>query len=166
MGRSFLHLFQPSQQQGTRQGSHLCHPDSPNWCAVGVDGQGPFLNFSATPGGVLPPVIYTYRPRGLVANTVAQFGDGGIHAVDLFRSLFERWARTGMPGAGGTIFQPGPPVLNHWKKLCFFGGAVVIPMEVEIGSIMPGIAGGMPGLQIVVDATGSFEDYQFMFDPQ
>jgi hypothetical protein len=143
----------------------LCHPEVANQCAVGVDAQGPFLNFTAQPGNTGPIMMFTYRPRGIQANTPAQFGDGGIHAVDMFRALFERWARSSP--VAQYMFIGGPPLADHWSKICHYGSPPpVLPMHVEIGSVMMGVGGGYPTLTFAVDPTGSFEDYQFNFDPQ
>ena len=154
------HMIQPTL---------LCSPTGPTYCKMGIDATGPYFAFLAYvptigPGGTL----FTYRPRGLVPNAVAQFGDGGINATELFRKLYERFAR--MMAGGGNIFVPGPAAFDHWNLPCP-GFAVPLPtlqMVVEIESVMKAPVGGagQPSLLIVCDNTFTFEDYEFLWDPK
>lgn len=144
-------------------------PNVSDLVELGTDATGPYYGIWYMPLGFANPVLLCYRPRGLVANTVAQFGDGGIQAVELFRKYYERWRRAQtVPGGPPAIFNPTPLQFDHWWPACIFcgpnGGPNTCPIMQMVITAEEWAIG--PYVRILCDPlTWVFEDYNFEYKP-
>ncbi len=132
---------------------------------IGIDGTGPYLAFwvEVNPGA---QSLYTYRPRGQTANSVAHTGDGAIAAVEHFRKLYERWLRNQGTGLSGGVGHLGSAYGDFWRPACQIppvGPASYqeIPAAITAEEWMRGLT-----FFVVLDpATNCFEDYNFEYMP-
>jgi hypothetical protein len=153
-------------------------PGTTDMVHLGIDGTGPYFGIWYKPLGFANPVLLSYRPRGLMANTVAQFGDGGIHAVELFRKYYERWrrAQTNVGAANGVFVPTGTfggvtyPGLqyDHWWPACIFcgpnGGLFTCPIIQMVITAEEWALGQW--IQVMCEpVTFCFEDYDIPYKP-
>lgn len=141
-------------------------PNFTNRAHIGCDVNGPYYVFYIKQGQHTNPVMLTYRPAGMQANSVAQFGDGAIHAVELFRKYYERWHRGATTVAGGNgIMLPGPANNNFWFPSCMLLPIPpALPTRIEMTITAEEWAIAPYLVQVTYDpATGCFEDYDFEY---
>ena len=132
---------------------------------TGIDATSPFFMFDIDSGGTR--VTYTYRPRADDCGScnVRYFGDGGIDAVEDFRTLYERWKRSTHP----VVFAPYPACANvvsmGGSNSC--QGPCLTPVTFTPRDFMTsarGVGTGGADLYLVVDpTTNTFEDYKFEY---
>jgi hypothetical protein len=158
---------------------------APGWgteARMGIDSAGPYYQFKTFPPGGGAAATQIYRPQGQVANTPAQWGEGALEAVELFRKHFERFARSGAGGAQaagtpGNIYSgavPGGNLIFHVTQNGPIIGMPALPvsnisadLEDFMHAVPPFFNGGAaPTLIIVTDPlTNVFEDYEFTYSP-
>lgn len=137
-------------------------PPVTNIAHVGVDGDGPYFAFWLKPG-TPDPFMIAYRPRGMTANTVAQFGDGAIHAVEIYRKYYERWHRAA-PGVNMFVFAASN---RSWMPACTLvppppNPATLIQMVITAEEW----AVSANGIFVLWDPVSAcFEDYDFEYMP-
>jgi hypothetical protein len=156
---------------------------APGWgteARMGIDSAGPYYQFTTFPVGGGAAAIHIYRPRGQVVNTPAEWGDGALAAVELFRKHFERFARSGngaaqAAGLPGSIYAgavPGGNLFFHVTQNGPIFGMPPMPvanvsadLEDFMHQIPPNFANaGAPQMIIVEDPTTNvFEDYEFRY---